>query len=1082
MHSMSFSHRASTVLVLTVLLLTGAVLYRLQAADGEGLAAKTNGQAAETNGQAARTNGQGDFPVPLNTEKADRPLTSAADALEGMTLPDGFSVSLFASEPDINQPIALATDDRGRLWVAENYTYAERSTNFDDRMRDRIVILEDKDNDGEFDQRTVFWDQGRRLTSVEIGYGGVWVLDAPHLLFIPDRDGDDIPDGEPVVMLDGWNDDAVRHNIVNGLRWGPDGWLYGRHGIMATSLVGRPGATPDQRRSLNCCVWRFHPTEHTFDVVCEGTTNSWGMDWNSDGELFFINTVIGHLWHAVPGAYFRRMYGEHFNPHVYEVIEQTADHFHWDTTEAWSDLKKIGITKTTDEAGGGHAHSGMVIVPPGLWGDEYDHSVLAINLHGQRINRDRLVRAGATYVGQHADDFLRSSDSWFRGVELHFGPNGVLYIADWSDVGECHENDGVHRTSGRIYRVARSDSSRQDSTAADLSQKSLHDLLVSCRRSKDPWVVRHSLRLLAERLSLTDTDLARLPKKDAQEVQTSLGRWLRSADGDDSGKQMALKMLRKKYAGVTVNEILMANAAGLATHEHLVALLSMPVEHVKVWAIRLLTDQRCFEPDVLAAFDRLATEDESGLVLTYLCAALQKMPHGYRWPLATALGRRKEFASDRVFPLMLWYGIEPAITAHPEAAVRMAGSCQIPKVREFIARRAAGELERQPEAIELLIAEADLQRNNESLTLDILRGMNAALRGWRTAPEPTSWSDFAKARSNSSHEEIRRLNRELSVVFGDGRALDELKKLARNNSVSLEERRSAIRALVLARDESIVPYLQNLLANRDLAKDAIHGLAAFGNDETPGLLVSKFGGFRNEARREAINTLVSRPAFAAVLLDAVERSAIDRDEVSAFQLRQMQSYGDDTISHRVGQLWPELEQQSREKADRIAELRSLLDADTLSEADTSRGRWLFSKSCANCHTLFGEGKKIAPDLTGAQRNNLNYLLENIVDPSATVSKNFQMRIVLLEDGRVFNGVPLAQTEKTITIQTATDQVVVQRDEIEAMRDSNLSMMPENLLKILSQDEIRDLIGYLMSPVQVPLPDLVTSGTPEVSSN
>ena len=144
-----------------------------------------------------------DFPALINTENPDAKLTSPEEALGGMRAPEGFKVTLFAAEPDIQQPIALATDDRGRLWVAENYTYAERPTNFDVRMRDRIVILEDSDGDGGFDKRTVFWDQGRRLTSVEIGYGGVWVLDAPNLLFIPDSNKDDVPDGEPIVMLDG---------------------------------------------------------------------------------------------------------------------------------------------------------------------------------------------------------------------------------------------------------------------------------------------------------------------------------------------------------------------------------------------------------------------------------------------------------------------------------------------------------------------------------------------------------------------------------------------------------------------------------------------------------------------------------------------------------------------------------------------------------------------------------------------------------------------------------------------------------------------------------------------------------------
>jgi putative heme-binding domain-containing protein len=605
----------------------------------------------------------------------------------------------------------------------------------------------------------------------------------------------------------------------------------------------------------------------------------------------------------------------------------------------------------------------------------------------------------------------------------------------------------------------------------DLKKQSLQKLLYTSRCSNDPWQVRHALRILAERGPLNAIAAADLTRQDSIEIQRTLGRWLESETNDQS----RIKMKNSKYADVTVNEILAANAVGLASKKHLLKLLSTPIEHIKVMAIRLLTDNGQFDPDVLEAFDKLAAEDKSGLVLTYLCSAMQKMPHGYRWPLATALGKRKEFADDRVYPLMLWYGIEPAITAYPEAAIRMAGSCQIPKVREFITRRATEELENQPKAIELLIAEADLHRNDASFSLDVLRGMNAALRGWRKAPEPKGWDDFANARAKSNNEEIRRLNRELSVVFGSGRAMDELQKIARDGAFPLEERRSAIRALVLARDATIVTFLQNLLTDRDLGKDAINGLAAFGNEETPQLLVAKFGGLRNAAKREAINTLVSRVAFAKVLLDAVEEKKLDRDAVSAFQLRQMQSYGDDAISDRVTKLWPELAQQSEEKAKRIAELRSLLDAETIAAADTSNGRLLFSRSCANCHTLFGEGKKIAPDLTGAQRNNLNYLLENIADPSATVSKNFKMQIVLLEDGRVLNGVVLAQNEKTLTIQTATDQVVIQRDDVDIMQDSKLSMMPENLLNVLKDDQVRDLVGYLMSPTQVPLPENAKAG-------
>ncbi len=1029
MQSINSSHQLCTVLVLAVLAVTGTTIYQSDAAD--------SGKGAD-----------GSFPKLINTEDPDAKLTTVADALKGMKVPEGFTVSLFASEPDINQPIALATDDRGRLWVAENYTYAQRETNFDNNMRDRIVILEDKDDDGKFDKRTEFWDQGRRLTSVEIGYGGVWVLDAPNLLFIPDRDGDDVPDGEPVVMLDGWDDGAVRHNIVNGLRWGPDGWLYGRHGILATSHVGRPGATPDQRTSLNCSVWRFHPTKHTFEVVCEGTTNSWGMDWDANGELFFINTVIGHLWHAVPGAYFRRMYGEHLNPHVYEVTEQTADHFHWDTKEQWHDIRKLGVTKTTDEAGGGHAHSGMVIVPPDSpWGTKYDNSVLTVNLHGRRINRDRLVREGATFVGKHAEDFMQASDPWFRGVELHFGPHGVLYVADWSDVGECHENDGVHRTSGRIYQIRPNDERKQpfDSGRFGSVSSGKSHQLVRTLQSEQPWLTSRAIRILAERAAA------------GEDLTTT--REILTIDYVGASRPVAQRL----------PALWALHASGGCSEEVLTKLLDDRSENIRVWAIRLLAEDGNLTPQIQTRLKKMAESDQSGLVLTYLASILNRLPYDQRWLIAEQLVKHGEFAGDRVFPLMVWYGIEPALVSNPESAVSLAANSNLPLVREFVARRLTEEIERSPKTVDQLVKVLGEGSTSDAQKQDILQGMTDALRGWRKAPQPKLWQQARITLARSSSNKIARLTRELSLVFGDGRAMDELRKIAKDGDVPLEERRSAIRALVLARDNTIVAYLQNLLTNRDLGKDAINGLAAFGNEETPKLLVSKFGGFRNAAKREAINTLVSRVAFATILLDAVAEKKIARDAVSAFQLRQMQSYGDDAISRRVAKLWPELAEQSREKVERIAQLRKLLSSETLAKADTSNGRLLFSRSCANCHTLFGEGKKIAPDLTGAQRNNLNYLLENIADPSATVSKNFQMRVVLLEDGRVLNGVLLAQNEKTLTIQTATNQVVIQRDEVDLIQDSKLSMMPENLLNVLKDDQIRDLIGYLMSPTQVALP-------------
>ena len=402
------------------------------------------------------------FPEPYDTERAGKGPMSAEEAAKTFKMPPGFKVSVFASEPDVRQPIAMAFDPRGRLWVAENYTYAEASVKFATNLSDRVVIFEDADNDGHFDKRTVFYDKAKVLTSVELGMGGVFLMCPPKLLFIPDRNGDDIPDGEPEVLLDGFSlTTGNHHTLANGLKWGPDGWLWGRVGISSQARVGKPGTPESQRVAMNGGIWRYHPTKRIFQAVSHGTTNPWGMDWNEHGEPFFINTVIGHFWHGISGAYFDRMHGEQVNKHAYEFIGQHADHYHFDTGAGWTKsraaLDGSSFAANSDNLGGGHAHCGLLIYQGENWPKEYRGKAFTLNLHGRRINTERIEREGSGYVAKHDTDFLTVGDPWFRGIDLIQGPDGGVFIADWSDTGECHEHDGVHRSSGRIYKITYGD-------------------------------------------------------------------------------------------------------------------------------------------------------------------------------------------------------------------------------------------------------------------------------------------------------------------------------------------------------------------------------------------------------------------------------------------------------------------------------------------------------------------------------------------------------------------------------------------------------------------------------------------------
>lgn len=975
-------------------------------------------------------------PTPFNTEPDQRKLSTPQESLASLKLPAGFKATLFAHEPDVQNPISMTFDERGRLWVAENYTYAESKVNFETRLRDRIIILEDTDGDGQHDKRTVFWDEGERLTSVEVGFGGVFALCAPNLLFIPDKNRDDVPDGPPEILLDGWDASAVRHNIVNGLKWGPDGWLYGRHGILATSSVGPPGAAPSQRKQINCGIWRYHPTRKVFDVVCHGTTNPWGFDYDENGQMFFSNTVIGHLWHVIPGAHYERMYGADFDPHLYELMPQIADHYHFDKgKEVWSDIRK-GVSPTTDASGGGHAHCGLMIYYGDNWPREYRGDFFTINLHGRRLNRDKPERKGASYELHHGEDLCFFGDEWFRGIDLIYGPDGGVYIADWTDVGECHENDGVHRTSGRIFKVVYGEPKKVEPfDLTVLSDRALVDLAIG----GDEWYVRQARRLLAER----------------------------NHAGTILSAQVAT-LLRGPQGGVAgIRELLARNAAGMADPKGLVAdgdPKRQRNEHIRHWSIRLLADQPALGRPLIGELLNSLRNEQSHLVRLAYASLLQKLPLEDRWSFIERLRQR----SDPMLDLLCWYGLEPAVTSNPQLAVEnLLDRVDNPLLLRLMSRRVVEMIEEHPDSLYSLLESLKIA-DNDLIRVDMLRGLDEGLRGWRRAPKPSNWDKVSAELAKSDNAEIKTLTTKLGVLFGDGRAVEEVKKLVDDEHADAASRISALKTLVTDKGNDLLPLLKKLASDRLLAEVAIRGLAGYSDAEIPALIIGNYPRLRPEAQAAAIDTLVSRPEYAAALLAAVEAKQLAARDISAFHARQIRGFEKVELNQMLAKVWGEVRTSSADKEQQMKAWKEKLTP-TLGQANLSAGRQLFAKTCASCHVLYGEGKSAGPDLTGGNRRNLDYLLENLLDPSGLVAANFRMTVFQLADGQTLSGVIIEQTDKTLTIQTQQERVTIPKSDVERTKTSNLSLMPDGQLTPLSADQVRDLIGYLMSSEQVPLP-------------
>ena len=961
---------------------------------------------------------QDKFPDVFNTQAAGEHPPSPEEMLRLIELPEGFNATLYAAEPDVRQPIAMDFDDRGRLWVAENYSYSGGP--YETKLRDRVIVLEDKNGDGRHDKRTVFWDQGFMLTSVTWGFGGVWVLNDGELLFIPDRNGDDIPDSAPEVKLDGFSKECG-HNFVSGLTWGPNGWLYARHGIVDTSYPAAPGTPKEDRVRMNCGIWRYHPISHEVEIVCQGTTNPWGLDYNEAGQFFMTNNVQGHLWHVIPGAHFKRMYGQDFNPHLYELMDMSADHYHWDTKGRWSESRD----GKANDLGGGHSHVGGLIYQGTNFPSTYRGKIFMCNTHGRRINVNRLERHGSGYVGRREPDFMLVKTPWFRGVDLKMGPDGSIYVADWSDNGECHDHDGVHRTSGRIYRISYGEPALREPNKL-LTQLSSDELL-SLTHSRNAFESRRASRILQER-QLTPSRLN----------------------------------LTKIAGAETVSKLLLIEALGLTTSQLLkTALTQQDADYVEQ-TVYLATSTLARRKSLLNSLIQLARSAPPPNVLLALISGLQRYEPEQRLSLMEAIFETAEncqrIAEDENLTLMAWFGVEGIV----KEVKHVQMLAPVKKLQQFAVRRIASEWDNAPQvASELLKHIAVISTADDVRAVAMIHSARAGLAGRAKVVAPVDWQTIEAELRKSKSVVLRQEVDALAALFGDGTALTELRLLAKDAGADTVSREAAIKTLAQARDHESATILFGLLNDRAVADVAIAALAILDHPDTAEQLLKRLPNFKDGNRELAIDALTGRLASAQKLIEAIEQERVSARELSAIQVRQLLAFGDQRIRAMIEQRWGIVQDSSQAKLAALAHWRTELSPTTLASASLEKGAVLFKKSCANCHKLFGEGQTIGPDLTGSNRGNLEFVLGNTIDPSSVVPKQFTTSVIGLRDGRVITGVIVSETAQGIVVQTDKEQLSIAQMDIEQSRNTGKSLMPDGLLDNLTPSEVRDLVAFIM---------------------
>jgi putative membrane-bound dehydrogenase-like protein len=946
-----------------------------------------------------------------------------------MTLIDGFQVTAWAGEPAIKTPMAFAWDDRGRLWVAENNDYIGRGDGFSGAGDSRILILEDTNRDGYADSRKVFMEGIAFPAAMAIGFDGLFLGAPPNLLFVP-NDGNDQADMDNVeVLLTGWGIDD-RHETINSLHWGPDGWLYGLQGIYTHSIVGkpRPGVQriythndpfPENLEDLlegegiriNAGVWRYHPIKDRFEVVAHGISNPWGIDHDAKGQLFATACVIPHLWHIIPGGLYHRQGGSHFNPYAYDDIKTIADHRHRS------------------------AHGGASIYLSDAFPEHHFGRIFMANIHEHAVLSDIIERSGSGFTASHGDDFALANNAAWVGFSTEIGPDGGLYILDWHDRDICG-TDVLNEDTGRIFKImpVESQAVEWEGRYDDVSAMT-DDQLIDLQTKNSAWHARRArvnLQYRASKGELADGTLEKL-------------RAMFDSEPNPDWRLRAMWSL---------------HITGGLSDDDLIELLDDEDEYVRGWSVQMLSED--FSPPAAAIerFQQMARSDESPVVRLYLAALLQRLDHDDRWEIAGRLMLHEEDVDDHNIPSMLWLGFEPLVAEDPDRALDLAGQSKIPLISRFASRRAV-----EADAFEPLVAAIGSRPDRQ---ISLLEGMRDGLEGRRSdLTVPPNWPEIY-GELRESDERVAQLALDVARQFGDRGASLQFLAILTDRDAAPEQRRDALRVLADEQHEGVVDEIPGLLDDPDLRIHAIRAVAGFDDEELGRMLLERYEDFTSVEKNETVRTMASRTTYGNMLTQALEDEQIPKRDVPVDVARQLQRVVGvgfvDVWGRPIGD-----ELTANEIA--FEEYRELLTESAIEQGDVHRGRVIFQQVCGACHKMYDEGGEIGPDLTGSNRHNVDYILRMVINPNEVLADAYRLIVITTRDGRTFSGNIVSESDRQLTLRTVgQDEVVINKSDIQSREDTETSLMPPRLFDALDDSEVIDLVKYLQTDSQVSLPE------------
>ena len=959
------------------------------------------------------------------------------EAAKKMKLPPGFSVRAVAAEPMIRQPVSISFDDRGRMWVLQYLQYPNyaglKPVKQDQYLRtiwdkvpeppphgpkglDRLTICYDPDENGVYRKSKDFVTGLNIASGFCLGNGGVYVVQPPYLLFYPDKNEDDVPDGDPEVLLSGFGMDDT-HSLANSLQWGPDGWLYGAAGSTSTCKIKNP-AKPAELVEFQQGIWRYHPKTKRFELFSEGGGNTYGLDFDKHGQAIAgTNYGTSAMLHQMQGAYYVKGFSKHgplHNPHTYGYFEHVP----------YTGFK------------GGHVTCGGIVYQADAYPPEYRDQYIAANVLSNGVYWHKMEAVKSSFKASHGGELIEANDPWFRPIDCLQGPDGSVYIVDFYDRRAAHLDpvDNWDKTNGRVYKLEYKGTPKVP--AFDLRKKTSLEL-VELLKHPNKWWRNEARRLLADRQD--------------KSVHPKLRQWILNENGD-----LALEALWALYVSGGWDELLSSE------------LLKNPNENVRAWAIRLVTDAPLDTP--WHGWATFAAVEKSQVVLAQLACSARRMHIDDARTAVQGMTINSVCENDAQLPLLIWWVIEDHLTRTKGIGtggwilVEEKGSPLTIRLYEFYARRLmAGDFETGTNSVARFIADRP-----ESFKAAALRGIAKALdgRALKFIPDPL-------------HEPLEQywtghpddpLILELMVRMNVPSARVTLRNRVAAAMAPDVERLKAADLLSQVRDPKAKDVFLTEFgsAKSDVLKVGFLGsLQVFDDPAIGEKILAGYSGYTPAVKKRAVQMLLARPTWALALLQQFEKGTFPKADFTIDQAKVAVLLNDKAVTAVVEKHFGKLAPATAgEKQARITWLSVQLNREK--PGDATKGKVLFTKHCAACHQMHGEGGKIGPDITTADRKNRGYLLANIVDPSGYIRPEYVMQNVLTVDGRKMSGIATEIGGKVSLVNVVMDKpetVVLAKADIETMTPSAVSLMPEKLLDTLSYEEIADLFAYLGSDVQ-----------------